>query len=105
MSEVSSSGPALRGLAARLVGRPVAIDRTGAKPASDRQSERASERPSDRVELSERAKYLAKLHQVPAVRQGLIDQVKAQIESGEYDTPEKFDAALDGLIEDADLLS
>lgn len=103
MSEVSATGAALRGLASRLVGRPVAIDRTADRPAPARPNDRASSRPSDRVELSDRARFLAKLHQVPPVRQGLIDEVRAQIESGMYDTPEKFGAALDGLIEDSDL--
>jgi hypothetical protein len=84
-----------------MVGRPVAIDRTADRPA--RPGDRISDRPSDRVELSDRARYLAKLQQVPAVRQGLIDQVRARIEAGTYDTPERFDAALTGLIEDADL--
>jgi len=86
-----------------MVGRPVAIDRTADRDAPIRRMDRASDRPSDRVELSDRARYLAKLQQVPPVRQSLIDQVRAQIEAGTYDSPERLDAALDGLIEDADL--
>ena len=44
------------------------------------------------------------LQEVPAVRQGLIDQVRAQIEAGAYDSAEKPDAALDGLLEDLDVM-
>lgn len=107
MSEVSATGAAPRGLASRMVGRPVVIDRTSDREAParrmDRVADRTSDRPSDRVELSDRARYLAQLQQVPPVRQSLIDEVRAQIEAGTYDTPERLDAALDGLIEDADL--
>lgn len=103
MSEVSATGAAPRGVGSRMVGRPVAIDRAADRATPGRSADRVADRPSDRVELSDRARYLAKLQQVPAVRQGLIDQVRAQIEAGTYDTPERFDAAVDGLIDDADL--
>ena len=90
-----------------MAGRPVAIDRTADATADragpSRGADRASARPSDRVELSDRARFLATLMQKPPVRQALIDMVRTQIESGAYDTPEKFEAALDGLLEDADL--
>jgi hypothetical protein len=101
-SEVSTGGP-LRGIASGMLGRPMAIDRTGLKLTPGRAADPAATRPSDRVELSDRARFLAKLKEEMPVRQGLIDTLRAQIESGEYDTPEKFEAALDGLIEDLDL--
>jgi hypothetical protein len=88
-----------------VVGRPFAVDhadRGTAGRGAQRPADPGAARPSDRVELSDRARYLAKLAQVPTVRQGLIDQVRSQIEAGVYDTPERFEAALDGLIEDAD---
>ena len=55
-------------------------------------------RPGDRVELSDRALLLSRLRELPHVRQGLIDQVRAAIERGEYDTPEKFDAAIEIML-------
>jgi len=62
------------------------------------------ERPSDRVELSDRARLLNKLANLPSVRQDLVDSVKRQIETGKYDTPERFDAALDSMVDDVDQL-
>ena len=55
-------------------------------------------RPGDQVELSDRAMLLSRLRELPHVRQGLIDQVRAAIERGEYDTPEKLDAAIEIML-------
>ena len=56
----------------------------------------------DSVEVSAAAQLLAKLSDLPDVRSDLVDRVKAEIASGDYETPEKLDAAIDGLIEDAE---
>lgn len=61
----------------------------------------AVQRGSDQVEVSQLATYLSTLRSLPSVRQDLIDSVKAQIAAGTYDTPERFDAALNGLVNDA----
>lgn len=62
-------------------------------------------RGEDKVELSTEAQVLApwlsKLKQMPAIRQDLVDQVRAQISSGSYDTAEKLSAALDGMIDES----
>jgi negative regulator of flagellin synthesis FlgM len=63
-----------------------------------------TERPSDRVELSDRARLLNKLANLPPVRQDLIDQVKREIENGTYDTPGRLDGAIDHLADDLDLI-
>jgi anti-sigma28 factor (negative regulator of flagellin synthesis) len=55
-------------------------------------------RTGDQVELSDRAMLLSRLRELPSVRQGLIDQVRTAIERGEYDTPEKVDAAIEKMI-------
>jgi len=57
-------------------------------------------RGDDRVEVSAMAFYLSKLQQLPAVREDLVKQVRAEIASGTYDTPEKFSNALDELLSD-----
>lgn len=57
-------------------------------------------RGTDRVEFSSAAQLLSRLHELPDVRQELIDRVRAEIASGQYETPDKIDAALDGLLED-----
>ena len=59
-------------------------------------------RGSDSVEFSRTAQLLSKLAELPDVRQGLIDRVKSEIASGNYETPEKIDAAVNGLLGDID---
>ena len=54
----------------------------------------------DRVELSDFARYLDMLRQLPDVRQNLIDRVKSQIESGTYETDDKIDAVIENLGRD-----
>lgn len=59
---------------------------------------RTAARSGDQVELSDRAVLLSRLRELPDVRQGLIDQVRTAIERGEYDTPEKVDAAIEKML-------
>lgn len=57
-------------------------------------------RGQDRVELSSRAQLLAQLREVPDVRQDLVDEVRAEIAAGTYETDEKLDAAIESLFDD-----
>lgn len=57
-------------------------------------------RAQDEVQLSDRARLLSKLKDLPEVRQEVVDRVKAEIEDGTYETPEKIDQAVDALLED-----
>jgi negative regulator of flagellin synthesis FlgM len=59
------------------------------------------QRGSDQVEVSQIATYLSALRDVPSIRQDLVDSIRAQIAAGTYDTPERLDAALNGLVDDA----
>ncbi|MBX3390911.1 MAG: flagellar biosynthesis anti-sigma factor FlgM [Phycisphaeraceae bacterium] len=72
--------------------------------ARDIQVQGQVSRGEDKVELSTEAQVLApwleKLKQIPAVRQDLVDQIRTQIANGSYDTPEKLNAALDGMIDE-----
>ena len=54
----------------------------------------------DQVEVSQMATYLNKLRQLPPVRQDLVESARAEIAGDTYDTPEKFNAALDELLND-----
>ena len=54
----------------------------------------------DRVELSDFARYLDMLRQLPDVRQNLIDRVKSQIDAGTYETDDKIDAAIENIARD-----
>jgi hypothetical protein len=58
----------------------------------------------DRVEISDMARLLAKMRDMPSVRQDRIDQVRSAIDRGLYDTPDRLDLALDQMIEEEDLL-
>lgn len=59
-----------------------------------------STRGTDSVEVSPVSKYLAQLHELPDVRQGLVNRVKSEIAAGTYDTPDKVDALLPELSQD-----
>ena len=56
-----------------------------------------TQRGSDQVELSRTAQLLSKLAELPDVRQDLVDRVRAEIDAGTYETPEKLDAAIDAM--------
>ncbi|MEM9417508.1 MAG: flagellar biosynthesis anti-sigma factor FlgM [Planctomycetota bacterium] len=57
-------------------------------------------RGSDQIELSDTAKILAKLTDLPEVREDLVARVRAEIANGTYETDAKLDAAIEGLAED-----
>ncbi len=62
--------------------------------------ERARRSGEDRVEVSDMARYLSKLRETPGVRQELVDRVRAEIENGAYESPEKIEKVIDELVED-----
>ena len=82
------------------------ITPTAVTPSTRRASDAADTsapaptRGSDQAEISPVAKYLSLLQAMPAVRQGLVDNVKGQIANGTYETPQKIDAAIDNMAED-----
>jgi negative regulator of flagellin synthesis FlgM len=54
--------------------------------------------PRDEVEISSAGKMLETLHQTSEVRAERLAQIKAAIEAGEYETPEKIEAAISRLL-------
>lgn len=78
--------------------RPEVITRNGAARQTLDSSRIA--RPGDQVEISDRAALLSRLRELPEMRHGLIDQVRAAIERGEYDSPEKLDTAIEKMVAD-----
>lgn len=86
--------------APQSIGRttPAAADYTpaAARPAVTPRATRGA----DRVELSTAATLLSRLADLPDIRFELVASVKQQIQSGTYETPEKLDAAIDGLLAD-----
>jgi negative regulator of flagellin synthesis FlgM len=55
------------------------------------------------VEFSTTARLLSKIAELPEIRQELVDQVRAEIAAGTYETEDKVDAALQSLLSDLDV--
>ena len=53
---------------------------------------------SDELEISSTGKMLEHLNQAPEIRPERLAQIKAAIEAGEYETPEKLEIALKKMI-------
>jgi anti-sigma28 factor (negative regulator of flagellin synthesis) len=62
-----------------------------------------SDQLEDRVELSDRARFLDRMRQMPEVRLEKIRAVRASIAAGTYETEGKLEAAIERLLEEADL--
>jgi flagellar biosynthesis anti-sigma factor FlgM len=92
MPDISSIGPGSVG----PINRPAGPD------ASQRRTDSAdtTARRNDRVELSDHARLLDQLRELPNVRQDLVQQIRDAIAKGQYETPEKIDRALESLFAD-----
>ena len=53
---------------------------------------------SDRVQLSDSARLLARVLSMPDIREAKVEEVRDQILRGTYVTEGKLDAALDNLV-------
>lgn len=54
----------------------------------------------DQVEVSDVGYFMAVLRKLPEIRQDLVDAVKAKIESGTYESPDKVEAAIEEAAKD-----
>jgi negative regulator of flagellin synthesis FlgM len=54
----------------------------------------------DVVEISSIAKLAAQVNNIPEVRTELVARVKAEIETGTYETQERIDLTVDRLMEE-----
>ena len=55
--------------------------------------------PKDEVEISSVGKMLDDISRTPGIREERIAQLKAEIEAGTYDTPEKMELALSRMLD------
>lgn len=89
---------------AGAVGRLAGVSEPRARDSQELSGANPVVRGQDSVELSTEAQVLApwldKMNQMPAVRQDLIDKVRAEIANGSYDTDAKLNEALDGMIDE-----
>lgn len=78
----------------------------GVRPVAPKVSSRSSgsSQPApeqgDTVEISPRARLASLISQVPEVRSDLVARVRAEIDAGTYETPEKLDIAVERLLDD-----
>lgn len=87
----TSSAASVGRIRSEQISRPdAAIDNTRARPT----------RSNDQVEFSSVARFLSELKTGTAERAELINRVREEIDAGTYDTPEKLEAAIDGVKED-----
>ena len=49
----------------------------------------------DQVEISQQAQFVSQAKELPEIRSDLVNRIKSEIESGQYETDEKLDIALD----------
>ena len=54
----------------------------------------------DQLDISPEADMLAQVHNLPDVRQDRVNEIRAQIASGTYETDAKLDAALSRLLDE-----
>lgn len=101
MSDISSigHGPGNMGSTNRLGTIPAPAD-----IRSHASTQAATTSPSsDRVELSQHARLLDQLRQLPDVRTERVEAARQAIESGAYETPEKINGAIELLLDDLGL--
>ena len=55
---------------------------------------------TDRAEISDCARFMAKLREVPPIRAERVEELRAMIASGTFETPERIAGAVDKLLEE-----
>ena len=56
--------------------------------------------PVDTVDISAEADYVSQIHDLPEMRTDRVADIRAQIESGVYETDEKLDVALGRVLDE-----
>ena len=80
---------------------PAAVPQPVASVASThREQAAASPVAQDVIQISTAAKLAAMVRDIPDVRSDLVARVKAEIQAGQYETPERIERAVEGLMAD-----
>lgn len=53
-----------------------------------------------RVQTGQLARWIEQVRQTPPVREELVQQIKAEIAAGTYETPEKLGIAIERMLDD-----
>lgn len=87
----------VNGLGASVPAWSVSHQRPASTPAPAAKADAMS--PRDEVEISSVGKRLDEASRMPGVREQRLAQIKAAIEAGTYDTPEKLELALNRMFD------
>lgn len=55
---------------------------------------------SDDLQLSDAGQLASQLNDIPPIRQDRVNALRAAIQSGTYETPERLSGALNGLLDE-----
>ncbi len=55
---------------------------------------------SDEVQISDAARLADQINEIPEIRQNRVDDIRARIAAGTYETDEKIDIAVDRLLDE-----
>ena len=75
------------------------INRPESTPGLDRAPVSGPTSPKDEVEISAVGKMLDDASRTPGIREQRLAEIKAAIEAGTYETPEKIELALNRMVE------
>ncbi len=75
------------------------ISRPESTPGVDKSQPVGPATPKDEVEISAAGKMLDDASRTPGVREQRLAEIKAAIEAGTYETPEKLELALQRMVE------
>ncbi len=71
------------------------------RSASSQPTQQSNSSPqTDQLDISREAELISQLRDVPDVRADRVAHIRAQIESGVYETGDKLDLALDRLLDE-----
>ena len=63
-------------------------------------SQDVSTSPTDTVEISDGARYLAEIKKLPDIRDDKVQAARDLIASGQFETPERIDGTVDRLLQE-----
>jgi negative regulator of flagellin synthesis FlgM len=55
---------------------------------------------ADELDISSEADFLSQVQELPEIREDRVAEIRQQIASGRYETPEKLDLALERLLDE-----
>jgi negative regulator of flagellin synthesis FlgM len=100
MADISPMGPGSTGpldRTAPIGHRPVS---PGGEGLSAQRDAASTTRGSDRVELSEHARFLDQLHRMPSVRSERVDEIRKAIADGTYESEHRLMTAVERLAQE-----